>query len=819
MPETQQHIKVLSAPIDLTPVVADNWTQLYMSYVLCHALPAINANSDSWTPATLANSFKSVIHSPFNIEHWDTDIVGHTYDAALIEQDGQVFIVGAAVIYRDIFYCLAHDLQNNEEEGNNWRVSMECYFDKVALSYKGRTYTEKSERWKELSPYMGALYDGKPVVRLLGGAEDDSRVFFSGAALVKVPADTNARILSVKYVDNDGKAAEKTYDASVASRIIRVSPEPVVLSRGSLATASDVSRRIEELRETVAERRAANSISNICPLSYGDCAMAKPSADGLACLNFDPVSATCSNYDPGTEPLDITPIVDVIEQQSSVSPEPAEGSALSGFENDLYKLQVSETDAGVILQVLIKNPDGSWSEHESNTVPHDIAGQRIEEWVTVLADGLDDVGELVGELDEAMAAEAGMFIISDSTDAAVWTQKYVNDLPDAAFAGLLPGGKKDEGGNTAPRAKRKLPHHDASVKKSDENGSVGLAPLRNALARLPMTQCPSSMKKRMKSHLAAHAKVLLKGDSGKSSLTQATDTRNTSDTRGDTAMPMTTEDFKQMLDESVATAIKPIGDKLETFASGLGEVQEELKSRGSQLDGLLTAQRTETRLAQLDPLPITDDVRALANDMSDEMWGKYVASSQPFIQAAKDAAAAAQAETETAQAETETAQAETETQTETPADGGEAQAQAQTETQNETPAEGGEAQAETETQTETPADGGEAQAQAETQTETLAEGGEAQAETETQDEEASAQTEGGEGGEAQASQQQPPAGAQLPVTSGGGGSAQSMFVFRGPGGETAAGGSVGEVSAKGSYEALTQGYQKLWHEQLKSSDE
>ncbi len=58
-----------------------------------------------------------------------------------------------------------------------------------------------------------------------------------------------------------------------------------------------------------------------------------------------------------------------------------------------------------------------------------------------------------------------------------WTAKYVNDLPDSAFAIVLPGGEKDENGKTVPRGLRKLPF-------KDKEGKIDLPHLTNALARV-----------------------------------------------------------------------------------------------------------------------------------------------------------------------------------------------------------------------------------------------------------------------------------------------------------------------------------------------
>jgi hypothetical protein len=92
--------------------------------------------------------------------------------------------------------------------------------------------------------------------------------------------------------------------------------------------------------------------------------------------------------------------------------------------------------------------------------------------------------------------------------SAVWTTSYINTLPDAAFAVILPGGKKDKDGKTAPRNLRMLPHHDASVKSANENGSVDLPHLRNALARIDQSNMSAALKARARVHLTRHSVAL-----------------------------------------------------------------------------------------------------------------------------------------------------------------------------------------------------------------------------------------------------------------------------------------------------------------------
>jgi len=89
----------------------------------------------------------------------------------------------------------------------------------------------------------------------------------------------------------------------------------------------------------------------------------------------------------------------------------------------------------------------------------------------------------------------------------VWTRAYVNDLPDDAFAIILPGGEKDEGGRAVPRNLRKFPHHDAG-------GKVDLPHLRNANARVPQSDLTDEQKAAASRHLDAHKRELGIGAAG-----------------------------------------------------------------------------------------------------------------------------------------------------------------------------------------------------------------------------------------------------------------------------------------------------------------
>lgn len=84
----------------------------------------------------------------------------------------------------------------------------------------------------------------------------------------------------------------------------------------------------------------------------------------------------------------------------------------------------------------------------------------------------------------------------------VWTRRYINDLPDSAFAVIEPGGEKDEEGKTVPKSLRHLPHHNAS-------GAVDISHLRSANSRVKqITNISEELRRRALEHLDAHKREL-----------------------------------------------------------------------------------------------------------------------------------------------------------------------------------------------------------------------------------------------------------------------------------------------------------------------
>ena len=119
---------------------------------------------------------------------------------------------------------------------------------------------------------------------------------------------------------------------------------------------------------------------------------------------------------------------------------------------------------------------------------------------------LDKAGPDDGGLgDEGMTTGGKRKTLSEQK--AVWTTKYVNDLPNSSFL-YVESGEDDGDGKRVPRSKRHFPYKDA-------NGKVDLAHLRNAIARIPQSNAPG-LDDAKKASLQARARRMLESaDDGK----------------------------------------------------------------------------------------------------------------------------------------------------------------------------------------------------------------------------------------------------------------------------------------------------------------
>jgi phage I-like protein len=162
--------------------------------------------------------------------------------------------------------------------------------------------------------------------------------------------------------------------------------------------------------------------------------------------------------------------------------------------------------------------------------------------------------------------------------AAVWTTAYINDLPDSAFLVVEGGGSKDSDGKTMPRSLRHFPVRDAG-------GSVDVAHVRNALARIPQ----SNVSPAAKAEATTKAQRLLSNTGGDPS---ATDQGNVKEKESIVAEKQPVTDYMKALglDETV--------DPNARLATAFRAKDEEILKLTQQVSDLTAAGSTKIKEAE-----------------------------------------------------------------------------------------------------------------------------------------------------------------------------------------------------------------------------
>lgn len=130
----------------------------------------------------------------------------------------------------------------------------------------------------------------------------------------------------------------------------------------------------------------------------------------------------------------------------------------------------------VALQKVIREENGKWHVYSEDGSKH-LGGPYDSK-----AQAVTRLKQVEGHKMKKFSLEA----VEDAIHKAVWSTAFVNDLPDSAFL-YVEAGEKDEEGKTKPRSKRHFP-----VKGKD--GKPDAAHVRNALARIPQSNVPESVK-------------------------------------------------------------------------------------------------------------------------------------------------------------------------------------------------------------------------------------------------------------------------------------------------------------------------------------
>ena len=120
--------------------------------------------------------------------------------------------------------------------------------------------------------------------------------------------------------------------------------------------------------------------------------------------------------------------------------------------------------------------------------------QKVEHQFTPVSDK-----GAMADVEKAVVASRHMASLIAEVGKGVWSQEYIDDLPDSAFAYIEPGGEKDDDGKTTPRSKRHLPF-------KNKDGKIDAPHVRNALARLDQTDISDEAKDEARKKLEAAAK-------------------------------------------------------------------------------------------------------------------------------------------------------------------------------------------------------------------------------------------------------------------------------------------------------------------------
>ena len=192
-----------------------------------------NKNSITFLPSELVKARKTVPHKAVDLEHEEDVIVGHIYSHSFVFTDGKEFepeqliaelgndstkldsldfdIVVAGVLYKQRFPELAQELEDKK-----WFISMEAFYEDFDVKVGG-VILPKIEAY---SLGLTEASFGKQVkAKLSKGAREYNKslvsrvirnIIFSGAGVVKHPANPNSIFLETASMDPEVPVVEGT---------------------------------------------------------------------------------------------------------------------------------------------------------------------------------------------------------------------------------------------------------------------------------------------------------------------------------------------------------------------------------------------------------------------------------------------------------------------------------------------------------------------------------------------------------------------------------------------------------------------------------
>lgn len=206
--ETKELRETAASIIDLPKSEEKQPDLLYFTALFVSA--GTNLNGAHFLPSELVKAEDTIVSKALDVEHKEEEIIGHIYDRAYINKDGdrlelaeletkedasldadfnEMHVVIAGVIYKNRFPNLAKEVSSGE-----WKVSMECYFSnydvKVGDVIMSRPEAEAMGLASEdlFGKFAKVIKKGKEIAsgKLSRVLRD---IVFSGCGIVKNPAN------------------------------------------------------------------------------------------------------------------------------------------------------------------------------------------------------------------------------------------------------------------------------------------------------------------------------------------------------------------------------------------------------------------------------------------------------------------------------------------------------------------------------------------------------------------------------------------------------------------------------------------------------
>lgn len=440
-----------------------------------------NLNHAYFLPSELLKARDSISNKAIDVEHHEQNVVGHIYDKAYMWKDHKVFdptsVVGkkvenieelkmdiaiAGIVYRDRFQEIAKEV----EEGK-WKVSMECYYEDFDIKVGNVVIPRKDAQAMGYDDMVGNFVVVKnkgeevvkdTMVRILKG------ILFSGCGFVEKPANPPSVILDV---------------ASLEEKIAYANKENLVINLDSCEEYMKAKQADEKIEISSGGSDKAGE-ENDCDCGEDSC-------------------EKCNSDD---------------KEESAIA---TDDDMMLSAPCPMYKRQVyDETSQEPTKPILHENWCGRFDE--ACTVPSaDATDPACLRWKEVSEIIEEEVGEEMISRETSERVEGLIEELNDSVEtaktyldkAAKWTRKYINDLPNAAFAVIEPAYTQ---GKTENKNARHLPHHTGPGGTSNRN--LDLPHLRNAMARAnqikPVTDSisQSALQKKAVAHLENHRGAL-----------------------------------------------------------------------------------------------------------------------------------------------------------------------------------------------------------------------------------------------------------------------------------------------------------------------